>query len=98
MEVSVWAVQMEVRDEKSKLLDIACDQQSEIKIMLKCCRAKILSKCAVSNNLIVRRRNLSWCGYGSRHDTVARTIHQGTVKGTRWEGRQCKVWLANSKE
>ena len=41
---------------------------------------------------IVKRRKLRWYGHVSRSSGLAKTILQGTVKGERRQGRQCKRW------
>ena len=46
----------------------------------------------------VRRRKLKWFGHVSRHDTLSKTILQGTVEGGRRRGRQRKSWLDNIKD
>ena len=46
----------------------------------------------------VRRRKLIWFGHVVRHDTLVKTIMQGTVEGGRRRGRQRKVWMDNIKE
>ena len=46
----------------------------------------------------VNRRKLQWFGHVTRHDTLSKTILQGTVEGVRKSGRQRKSWLDNVKE
>ena len=46
----------------------------------------------------VKRRKLQWFGHVTRHDTLSKTILQGTVEGGRKRGRQRKSWLDNVKE
>ena len=45
----------------------------------------------------VKRRKLSWYAHLTRHDSLAKTILQGTVQGGRRRGRQRKSWLDNVK-
>ena len=45
----------------------------------------------------VKRRKLQWFGHVTRHDTLSRTILQGTVEGGRKRGRQRKSWSDNVK-
>ena len=46
----------------------------------------------------VKRRKLVWFGHVTRHDSISKTIMQGTVRGSRRQGRQRKSWLDNIKE
>ena len=46
---------------------------------------------------MVKKRKLRWYGHISRSSGMAKTILQGTVKGTRRRGRQ-KKWEDNIKE
>ncbi|GFS04037.1 endonuclease-reverse transcriptase [Elysia marginata] len=46
----------------------------------------------------VKRRKLAWFGHVTRHDSLSKTILQGTVKGKRRRGRQKKAWCDNIKE
>ena len=46
----------------------------------------------------VRRRKLAWFGHLTRHNTLSKTILQGTVEGGRRRGRQRKSWVENIKE
>ncbi|GFS15300.1 hypothetical protein ElyMa_004929100 [Elysia marginata] len=46
----------------------------------------------------VKRRKLTWFGYVTRHDSLSKTILQGTVEGKRRRGRQKKAWCDNLKE
>ena len=46
----------------------------------------------------VKRRKLAWFGHVTRHDTLSKTILQGTVEGGRRRGRQRKNWTDNVKE
>ena len=45
----------------------------------------------------VKRRKLNWFGHICRHNTLAKTILQGTVAGGRKRGRPRKTWLDNIK-
>ena len=47
---------------------------------------------------MVKKRKLRWYGHISRSSGMAKTILQGTVKGTRRRGRQKKRWEDNIKE
>jgi hypothetical protein len=40
----------------------------------------------------------TWFGHVTRHDTLSKTIMQGTVEGGRRRGRQKKNWQDNVKE
>ena len=46
----------------------------------------------------VKRRKLLWFGHVTRHDSLAKTIMQGTIHGGRRRGRQKKSWMENIKE
>ena len=46
----------------------------------------------------VKRRKLTWFGHVTRHDSLCKTIMQGTVEGGRRRGRQRKSWSDNVKE
>ena len=46
----------------------------------------------------VKRRKLLWFGHTTRHDSLCKTILQGTVEGARRRGRQRKSWTDNLKE
>ncbi len=46
----------------------------------------------------VKRRKLAWFGHVVRHDSLAKTVLQGTVEGGRRCGRQRKSWSDNVKE
>ena len=46
----------------------------------------------------IKRRKLAWFGHISRHNTLSKTILQGTVEGKRRRGRQRKIWHDNIKE
>ena len=47
---------------------------------------------------MVKKRKLRWYDHISRSSGMAKTILQGTVKGTRRRGRQKKSWEDNIKE
>ena len=46
----------------------------------------------------VKRRKLAWFGHITRHESLSKTIMQGTVEGGRRRGRQRKSWSDNVKE
>ena len=46
----------------------------------------------------VKRRKLTWFGHHTRHDSLSKTILQGTVEGQRRRGRQKKMWIDNVKD
>ena len=46
----------------------------------------------------VKRRKLAWFGHVTRHDSLTKTILQGTVEGARRRGRPRKNWTDNIKE
>jgi hypothetical protein len=46
----------------------------------------------------VKRRKLAWFGHVTHHNTLSKTILQGTLKGSRRRGRQKKSWVTNVKE
>ncbi|GFR77564.1 endonuclease-reverse transcriptase [Elysia marginata] len=46
----------------------------------------------------VKRRKLAWFGHVTRHDSLSKTILQGTVEGKRRRGRQKKAWCDSIKE
>ena len=43
----------------------------------------------------VKRRKLTWYGHVNRHNSLAKTIMQGFVEGTRRRGKQRKCWMDN---
>ena len=47
---------------------------------------------------IVKRRKLAWFGHISRHNSLAKTVLQGTLEGGRKRGRQVKCWADNLKK
>ena len=47
---------------------------------------------------IVKRRKLAWPGHIFRHNSLAKTVLQGTLEGGRKRGRQVKFWADNLKE
>ena len=46
----------------------------------------------------VKKRKLKWYGHITRHNSLSKTILQGTIEGGRRRGRQRKCWLDNIKE
>ena len=46
----------------------------------------------------VKRRKLSWFGHTVRHDSLCKTVLQGTVEGQRKRGRPKKKWMDNITE
>ena len=46
----------------------------------------------------VKRRKLSWFGHITRHNTLPKTVLQGTLEGGRRRGRQTKCWMDNIKD
>ena len=46
----------------------------------------------------VKRRKLAWFGHVCRHNTLSKTIMQGTTPGSRKRGRPRKSWSDNVKE
>ena len=46
----------------------------------------------------VKRRKLQWYGHTTRHDSLSKTILQGTLEGGRRRGRQRKSWTDNIRE
>ena len=47
---------------------------------------------------IVKRRILAWFGHISRHNSLDKTVLQGTLEGGRKRGRQVKCWADSLKE
>ena len=47
---------------------------------------------------IVKRRKLEWFGNVTRHDSLSKTILQGTSEDGRRRGGQKKCWMDNTKE
>ncbi|KAL8619618.1 hypothetical protein ACOMHN_019673 [Nucella lapillus] len=47
---------------------------------------------------VVKRCKLIWFGHVNRHDSLVKTILQGTVEGGRRRGRQREAWADNAKE
>lgn len=47
---------------------------------------------------IVKKRKMSWFGHVMRHNSLPKTVLQGTLEGGRRRGRQAKCWLDNIKE
>ena len=46
----------------------------------------------------VKRRKLAWFGHVTRHNSLSKTILQGTLEGGRRRGRQRKCWMINIKK
>ena len=46
----------------------------------------------------VKRRKMAWYGHTVRHNTLSKTILQGTVEGSRGRGRLRKSWSENVRE
>ena len=46
---------------------------------------------------VVRRRKISWLGHVTRHNSLAKTILQGTVEGGRRRGRPRRSWTDDIK-
>jgi hypothetical protein len=47
---------------------------------------------------VVKRRKLAWFGHVNRHNSLSKTILQGTVQGARRQGGQRKKWSDNIKQ
>ena len=47
---------------------------------------------------VVKKRKLSWFGHVTRHNSLPKTVLQGTLEGGRRRGRQTKSWMDNIKE
>jgi hypothetical protein len=47
---------------------------------------------------VVKRLQLDWYGHGIRHDSLSKTILQGTVNGYRKRGGERTIWANNIKE
>ena len=47
---------------------------------------------------LVKKRKLSWFGHVTRHNSLPKTVLQGTLEGGRRRGRQAKCFLDNIKE
>ena len=63
-------------------------------------RQEVETTCGTHETLLatVKRRKLNWFGHVCRHDSLAKTILQGTVAGGRKRGRPRKTWMDNIKE
>ena len=46
----------------------------------------------------VKIRKLAWFEHVIRHDSISRTILEGTLEGGQRHGRQKKCWMDNIKE
>ena len=47
---------------------------------------------------VIKRRKMQWFSHVTRHDTLPKTILQGTLEGGNKRGRQQKAWFDNIKE
>ena len=47
---------------------------------------------------IIKKRKMKWFGHVTRHNSLSKTILQGTVEGGRKRGRQRKTWTDNIKQ
>lgn len=63
-------------------------------------RAQITSRAGPQEPLLVlvKRRKLTWFGHVTRHNSLPKTVLQGTLEGGRRRGRQVKSWMDNIKE
>ena len=63
-------------------------------------RATIKKKVGKQEELLstIKRRKMAWFGHVTRHQTLSKTILQGTVPGSRKRGRQKKQWMDNIRE
>ena len=63
-------------------------------------RATIKKKVGKQEELLstIKRRKMAWFGHVTRHQTLSKTILQGTVPGSRKRGRQRKQWMDNIRE
>ena len=50
------------------------------------------------NGLRIKRRKLAWIRRVTHHDSLSKTILQGTLEGGRRRGRQRKCWMDNINE
>ena len=46
----------------------------------------------------IKKKKLTWYGHVARHNTLPKTVLQGTLEGGRKRGRQVKCWMDNIKE
>ena len=62
--------------------------------------AQVTSRAGPQEPLLatIKRRKLTWFGHVTRHNSLPKTILQGTLEGGRKRGRQAKSWLDNIKE
>ena len=52
-----------------------------------------------TNDLVrSERQKLTYFGYATRHDSLSKTVLQGTLQCGRHPGRQRKCWMDNVKE
>ena len=63
-------------------------------------RSKINFLVGAQNTLLVtvERRKLAWPGHVTSHDSLSKTILQGTLEGGRRRGRQRNCWMDNIKD
>ena len=63
-------------------------------------RTQVISRAGPQEPLLatIKRRKLTWFGQVTRHNSLPKTILQGTLEGGRKRGRQAKSWLDNIKE
>ena len=47
---------------------------------------------------VTERRKLGWFGHVTDHDSLSKTILQGTLEGGRHRGCQRKCWMDNIKK
>ena len=61
-------------------------------------RNRIQNAIGANDNLLpmVKKRKRRWYGHISRSSGMAKTVLQGTMKGTRRRGRQKKIWKDNN--
>ena len=61
-------------------------------------RNRIQNAIGANDNLLpmVKKRKRRWYGHISRSSGMAKTVLQGTRKGTRRRGRQKKIWKDNN--
>ena len=77
------------------------DSQSMMKIYIyNYVREKIRYIVGLQEPLLttLKRRKLPWFAHVTQHDTLPKTILQGTVEGGKCRNRQRKKWVKNVKE
>ena len=79
-----------------KLLGISCIERKTNEYV----RKEVESLVGPQEPLLatIKRRKMIWFGHVTRHDSLCKTIMQGTIEGRRRRGRQRKCWLDNIKE